>query len=723
MADIALILTWIQTVATVFGLAGVLVAVYTLLQSLNQSIMTSIGQISFSAKSMGYFVVKSPGILGLLFGNKPELRRLPTIACLVRAGDNKVYTSAIFDQAPPSSTTVCWVNLYTQFFNQVALHQQSNSQPSLLHIGIKFEGMESVSDILSRAGSNVQKMKERLKDVRNVENSQDVQDDGDPRVVSAWDSRMRKFSLASSRSQTQNWDEESLLPGEELTQDLRLEKESLYASVQRYWLYDNRKLVNCVLKLDDYNKLKTALSKHARAQKFSSADNFQRLITVDQKPCIEVSREELAGLALSLGMCLTVREHNSIEGIGPFGIYISGHRIDMQWRLHISHQHRQADRPTKGSGYSILFAKHMACGSLPFQQSKGLIHCVCVNHAVLHSILKGEHLNIYKRDRHPISLNYLIHLPAVSQLCIYGESYRTLQNPGNKELPLGSIFDITPKDDISAPREPVSTWPKVVARIAFGGLVPQANNTLVDAVQFTVGTRINPCGPECNPGDPCINLVNALAQLRSIMDHKAPTLNLFGALGRHEILDDSLGSPESTVSETNCLAVSNCRHTGALFARYMTLFERLVAVSSYSVGEVYDKCCEIVEIAYQRAVEKEFKEIEARKTREDERQKEGKDSTIQVFCLTPGREDEDDLAKIVNNVEAKIKDEETVTVEDCANVARCIIAAWAWRVRKIRDLEWREGDSEHMPPTFGRPELDRSAAMADLPSVLALGIL
>jgi hypothetical protein len=188
MADIALILTWIQTVATVFGLAGVLVAVYTLLQSLNQSIMTSIGQISFSAKSMGYFVVKSPGILGLLFGNKPELRRLPTIACLVRAGDNKVYTSAIFDQAPPSSTTVCWVNLYTQFFNQVALHQQSNAQPSLLHMGIKFEGMESVSDILSKAGSNVQKMKERLKDVRNVENSQDVQDDGDPRVVSAWDS-------------------------------------------------------------------------------------------------------------------------------------------------------------------------------------------------------------------------------------------------------------------------------------------------------------------------------------------------------------------------------------------------------------------------------------------------------------------------------------------------------------------------------------------------------
>lgn len=707
--------------ATVIGLAGVLVAAYTLLQSLNQSIMTSIGQISFSERTMGYFVVKNPGVLGLVFGKKPELRWLPTIACLVRAGDDKVYTSALFDQAPPSSTTVCWVNLYTQFFNQVALHQESNSQSRLQHMGIKFEGIESLSDILSRAGSNVRKMKERLKG-QNVEKSQDRRDvleDGNSHAISTWDSRIRKGSLASSRYKTQNWDDESLLPGEELSQDLRLEKESLYIRVQRDWLYKNGQLANCVLQLDDQNS-NPALSKHARGQRFSSADNLQRLITVDQKPCIEVSREELAGLALSLGMCLTVREHSSIEGIGPFGIYISGHCSDMQWRLHISHQHRQADRPTKGSGYSTLFAKHMACGSLPFQQSKGLIHCVCVNHGVLESIMKGEHINIYKRDRHPVSLNYLIHLPAVSQLCIYGESHQPLQNPGNKELSLGSIFGSTSKDDISAARELVSTWPKVVARIAFGGLVPQANNTLVDAVQFTVGTRINPCGPECKLEDPCITLINALAQLRSIIDHKARKLNLFGALGRHEILDDSLGSPESTVSETNCLTASTCRHTGALFARYMTLFERLVALSSCSVGKVYEECCKIVESAYKRAVEKELKEIEERKKREV---KKSDDSTIKVHCLTPGRQDEDELAKIVKRVEAKIKCDEKITLEDCANVARCIIAAWAWRVRKIRDLEWREGDIEHITPTFERPALDLSAAMTNLPPVSALGIL
>jgi hypothetical protein len=294
-----------------------------------------------------------------------------------------------------------------------------------------------------------------------------------------------------------------------------------------------------------------------------------------------------------------------------------------------------------------------------------------------------------------------------------------LQNPGNKELSPGSIFGSTIKDDISAAREPVSTWPKVVARIAFGGLVPQANNTLVDAVQFTVGTRINPCGPGCKLGDPCITLINALAQLRSIIDHKARKLNLFGALGRHEILDDSLGSPESTVSETNCLTASTCRHTGALFARYMTLFERLVALSKCSVDKVYEECCKIVESAYERAVEKEIKE---RRKREVEKQK-GENSTIKMHRLTPGREDEDELAKIVKKVETKIDRGDTVTLEDCANIARCIIAAWAWRVRKIRDLEWREGDIEHTTPIPERPALDHSAAMTNLPPVSALGIL
>lgn len=79
MVDQIIVLTYIQTVAVVMGLGGVLAAVITLRQSFNQSMMASIGQISFDERSMGYFVVKIPGFIGLLFGKNPELPQLPTI--------------------------------------------------------------------------------------------------------------------------------------------------------------------------------------------------------------------------------------------------------------------------------------------------------------------------------------------------------------------------------------------------------------------------------------------------------------------------------------------------------------------------------------------------------------------------------------------------------------------------------------------------------------------
>jgi hypothetical protein len=147
----------------------------------------------------------------------------------------------------------------------------------------------------------------------------------------------------------------------------------------------------------------------------------------------------------------------------------------------------------------------------------------------------------------------------------------------------------------------------------------------------------------------------------------------------------------------------------------MTLLERLVALSGCSVEEVYEACCKIVELAYNVAVEKESA---ARKKREAGMQIGG----VENHTLEDD-EDEEQLSMDVENVESKIKEGEELTVEDCANVARCILAAWAWRVRKIRDLEWRQGDSEYVPPSDGRPEPDDSPAMADLPSVSALGIL
>jgi hypothetical protein len=85
--------------------------------------------------------------------------------------------------------------------------------------------------------------------------------------------------------------------------------------------------------------------------------DFQRLWFLDQKPCIRVSREELAGLALAMGMRLVQTDSNSFHGTGPFGTYLRGRLTDARCRLHMIHQPRQHDHEvSRRSEYSILFA-------------------------------------------------------------------------------------------------------------------------------------------------------------------------------------------------------------------------------------------------------------------------------------------------------------------------------------------------------------------------------
>lgn len=289
---------------------------------------------------------------------------------------------------------------------------------------------------------------------------------------------------------------------EELSRNLDREDEYLRTRVVRETLYElgarkKSHMVKCVLDLDDEKDLAEDSSEAAITQwhkirlpkeiqplwlphveigldgpqrlhvklGFPRAfEDFQRPRTVEQKPCIEVSREELAGLALALGMRLTM---HTIKGRGPFGVSLTGKLTDLQWRLHVSHEHRCEDQPTKGSGYSILFAKHIACGSLPFMHSKDLTHCICVNESVLRVVKKGGKITPYMPQRHPPSLDYLIALPAARKLLIYGASDETKNVPESEDSKKGH-FITTSKNSAWDKL----TWPRVVARIAFGGLVP-----------------------------------------------------------------------------------------------------------------------------------------------------------------------------------------------------------------------------------------------------------
>lgn len=83
---------------------------------------------------------------------------------------------------------------------------------------------------------------------------------------------------------------------------------------------------------------------------------------------------------------------------------------DMHWQLRFVQTVRQVGyEPSKGSGYSTLFAKFMACGSIPFGRGNSRIKAVCIHDGkALKKFKKGA--NFVDSDRStplPGALDYL----------------------------------------------------------------------------------------------------------------------------------------------------------------------------------------------------------------------------------------------------------------------------------------------------------------------------
>ena len=73
----------------------------------------------------------------------------------------------------------------------------------------------------------------------------------------------------------------------------------------------------------------------------SGLDDIRTTWSVDQKPCVEISREELAALALVLGMQLSINDFTaSISGIGGFGTSLYASQAGGYWKVNLVHGSR-----------------------------------------------------------------------------------------------------------------------------------------------------------------------------------------------------------------------------------------------------------------------------------------------------------------------------------------------------------------------------------------------
>jgi len=744
---------------------------------------------------MGYFVAKQPRRLAyflakLLSGlvefsslGITRIPKVPTIANLIRAGDDLMYTSSMFDHIPPSPQEVCWVSLYTQFFNEMAWLEKSRTCEARAH-------NEFVKGFLSQADKDVDKLRNRCEKVgcdtspqasmnepsqtstneppqaptsgpsqtptngpsqepmnrpsqtptddlekQEIRGERDIQvsmSSGSieaykiarpvkrisdlststtslpkpPRSIATIWAKLKPIMLLrkppKSHSDTPSGPERHFLylPNQKETtkcpamvccvRDLSkssslppCKRSQVLKTVQNYWgevekacrdigdmvetaYRDIEDVIHSYRQPGPQNDQTTAGNGEENTRTQENTDitgplggsneilclpDVRPLWIVNSIPCIETSREELAGLALVMGINLVKDNENSVSGIGPFGIHLNAKSNFLDWGLRLTYQHRQPDHEaSKGSGYSTLFAKHMACDSLPFKLSEGCVHSIYVNSSLL-EIIRGAQADqlaqlgqISKASDYVLdaTLKYLYRLPTAHDFAIYG-----VQDKAGE------------------------SWFKAVAGIAFGGLVPQAGKRLTDAVLFTV-TGIRVFNKDCPY---CGRIIRALQNLVDALHNDCPKLNLFG----NYVAKRARNGPG--MSEADHSITPTSRHAGALFGRYMTALERLTAKSlskggnpKRQVEEIYNKCCDLLKTNYKNG-------------------------------------HQDDLDKDVETVTNKIT-KGPIEIEDCGRVARCIIASWALRVQHIT-LTWDRESNDPRSPT---------PALQELPVVSAFGL-
>ncbi|KAF2243522.1 hypothetical protein BU26DRAFT_119050 [Trematosphaeria pertusa] len=154
------------------------------------------------------------------------------------------------------------------------------------------------------------------------------------------------------------------------------------------------------------------------------ADGLQHAQYFEGRTGITVTAAELSALSIILGSALQIElfqdlkdnekpEHRSSLGKGAFGISISGAPTD-DGNYHISltqHKRSVSQLPARGSGYSTLHAKHLASGFLPFSQDRKTVSSILITNATLETLRSGTCLHLQKNTPQTPGSRFLTTLP------------------------------------------------------------------------------------------------------------------------------------------------------------------------------------------------------------------------------------------------------------------------------------------------------------------------
>jgi hypothetical protein len=540
------IMAWKDTVSVVssiigiLGFIGIITGVITFCTELSKRAREKdAGRVCCDAEKMGYFAIQEPNWYKpwQYFKKHVPLPIVPEMSAIIRAGDDLAYTSALFDGIPANHDEVCWLPIYEGFFNELAWSKESSywkrlskddsmkryTKEAADHVAklkemseneVFKERIKAKEEIVAEKAKEEEKAKQEEKakgkekaneketvekkmkpdtvQSQNAGAGDDACEDKQARdvVIESGDD-LEKQPLMDHQSQdTQNTWVKWLRRFKQLrwikrwrgirdgNKDVDLKNQAQENSyLDRHVLYgldfpDGPHLWNCVRHLD-------------RKEPKSEVEDTDKVWIYNKKPCVETSNYDLTALSLMLGMRLRDgRDRSTKIGYGASGMSMISQHAHGFGQLHFAYSSDFEDVVEKpmGSGYSMLFAKHIACGGLPFGLYSGMTTTLMINEAVSKEVIQQGRFIVCDADptANDMAVTALFRMPS--------SRYVSLQFPCTKNHDKGKkdIFGkIVWFPQAGGPQKDSQRWCEAVAGIAFGGLVPQATADLADAVGFT----------------------------------------------------------------------------------------------------------------------------------------------------------------------------------------------------------------------------------------------
>ncbi|KAF2024729.1 hypothetical protein EK21DRAFT_78078 [Setomelanomma holmii] len=395
---------------------------------------------------------------------------------------------------------------------------------------------------------------------------------------------------------------------------------------------------------------------------------------------VTVTPAELAALSIIMGCPVTAGEKSEYipSKRGAFNISMSSsitedgnHQITLR-----QHRRTVSQLPAKGSGFSPLYAKHLAGGSLPYSQDKKTINSILISTHTLKTVRSGSPLFLHDYNFKTPQSRFLTSLPSSRELSFQ------IASPATKPPPSNPLIDA------------------ISLMLFSGGLVPLATTPLIKTISFIASGGLPPA-----------RLLQRLEGLVDKVNRFAPHLSTFGAL--YEPQNAALLYRER--ERLGKLAIDpttpdSIADKAARMQRYITLLERLMAlVPDMKPADVLAAVQEVTKSELERAYVDAVTVYQASPSRtssvvdshacpiSDARSK-----RLSACSATASRSDRESLSSVASPtsstfpaenlrkvVEGILKSELPLSIAQVATVARLVLVAWTLSVEKV---SWEIGE-------------------------------